>query len=261
MDLLFEDSRLDSLDLTFLNYSYTRKKIKGKRFYNIIKDDNTKVLAPSVTSVLGSINKEGLQKWRERIGEKRADNIARNAADRGIIMHKLIEIYLNTSIQLNTDNRLEQTFSKLNRDEEIKDLKPRDYVVGTILFYKLLENNILDYVEKAVLQEVPLYYKAKKILFAGTVDFVGIVEKKLKVVDFKTALKYKQYIDKYEKQISAYTIAFEFLTGVKIDGAEIWISNEKTQEKPQRLQYNRQQLDNLFKDFVNDYNLFLETLK
>jgi hypothetical protein len=65
------------------------KKVDGFRFYDI--DGKA---YPSVTTVLGIRSKEGLQKWRDSIGEKVANWEMNRAARRGKATHLLVEQYL-----------------------------------------------------------------------------------------------------------------------------------------------------------------------
>jgi len=94
---------------------------------------------PSVTTVLSSLNKEGIMKWRKRVGEKEANKITTRAANRGTKVHNLCE--------------------KLLRNEKI-DLS-KEMPISTLLFGQLkpfLEQNI----DEVFCIEIPLYsYKLK----------------------------------------------------------------------------------------------------
>ena len=50
---------------------------------------------PSVTTVLSNYKKDGIIKWRKRVGEKEANKISTKASRRGTKVHKLCEDYLN----------------------------------------------------------------------------------------------------------------------------------------------------------------------
>ena len=65
-------------------------KVNGQRYYKVEND-----LFPSVTTILSIQNNEGLQKWRERMGEEVANFESRRAANRGNDFHKICETYLN----------------------------------------------------------------------------------------------------------------------------------------------------------------------
>ena len=49
---------------------------------------------PSITTVLGALNKDGLLAWRKKVGEEEANKISRRAATRGTAVHKLADITL-----------------------------------------------------------------------------------------------------------------------------------------------------------------------
>ena len=69
------------------------KTIDKKRFY-VTPEGNE---YPSITTVLSPRNKEGLMKWRKKVGEKVANHICHKAATRGTKVHKMCEDYLNGS--------------------------------------------------------------------------------------------------------------------------------------------------------------------
>ena len=53
----------------------------------------------SITTALGNQpgKKEGLMKWRRRVGDAEANRISRKAAGRGTAVHSIIEDYLNNT--------------------------------------------------------------------------------------------------------------------------------------------------------------------
>ena len=61
--------------------------INKKRFY--VTPDGHKY--PSITTVLSGRAKEGINAWRERVGEAVANQIMRTAAKRGTAVHELCE--------------------------------------------------------------------------------------------------------------------------------------------------------------------------
>ena len=67
--------------------------INKKRFY--VTPDGNKY--PSITTVLSGRAKEGINAWRERVGEAVANQIMRTAAKRGTAVHALCEDYLNNN--------------------------------------------------------------------------------------------------------------------------------------------------------------------
>ena len=59
--------------------------------------DSNGNLVPSVTTVLSktSNNKEGIEKWRQKVGDLEADRIMKQSTDIGTAVHEAIEKYLN----------------------------------------------------------------------------------------------------------------------------------------------------------------------
>lgn len=69
----------------------TRKTLKTGRKY-FTPEGNA---YPSITTVLGALSKDGIMKWRKRVGEEEANKISFQAASRGTSVHKLAEDYLD----------------------------------------------------------------------------------------------------------------------------------------------------------------------
>ena len=70
--------------------SLPTENIDGKRYY--ITPTGEKY--PSVTSVTGLLNRDGIKKWRKRVGEKTANKISTQAARHGTSAHQLFEDYI-----------------------------------------------------------------------------------------------------------------------------------------------------------------------
>ena len=72
----------------------TRALIDGKRHYDVGTDEKL----PSVTTILQATQsdekKASLAKWRQNVGENKAEFIKNDAAERGTIMHRIIEGHL-----------------------------------------------------------------------------------------------------------------------------------------------------------------------
>ena len=76
------------------NYKqYTRTTDRGRRVYLDGKDK-----LPSVTTILSKtkVDSDGIKAWRERVGEAEAQRIMKEAAERGSIMHEMLERYVHT---------------------------------------------------------------------------------------------------------------------------------------------------------------------
>ena len=156
---------------------------------------------PSITTVLGVLNKEGIQKWRARVGEEEANKISTQAATRGTAVHKLAEDYIDNVPDWNKGHMPNNLFS-------FNQLK-------VILDERL--NNVW-------FQEEFLY--SDKLRCAGQVDCIAEFDGQLSIVDFKTSRKPKkeEWITGYFIQASFYAAAFLERTGIPIKQGVILIT-------------------------------------
>ena len=101
---------------------------------------------PSVTTVLSIINEEKIAAWRQKVGEEKANQIGTQAANRGTLVHEIIEKYLHNE---DTSDYLPHI------QQSLKNLKP------------LLDKHIT----KVYATECPLYSDYLKL--AGTCDCIA----------------------------------------------------------------------------------------
>ena len=167
--------------------------INRKRFY--VTPDGNKY--PSITTVLSGRAKEGINAWRQRVGEAVANNIMRTAAKRGTAVHELCENYLN--------------------NEELKNQEVLPLAMFTLLKPEL------DNINNIVMQEGGLYSDEWGV--AGRVDCIAEYDGKLTVIDFKTSTKEKkeEWIENYFIQCTAYCEMFEERYGRAIDQIAVLI--------------------------------------
>lgn len=209
--------------------SIKRVVMNGFRYYQV--SDSTGIIGtfPSVTSVLGeTADKSGLDAWRDRVGHQKADQIGKDAASRGTVMHRLCEIYLNLPQSMSVKDRLEDTLSLARLDDEIDQFDNRAKIVGGMLFYNFIKSNSFDEIKRVIAQEKFLW-TSRDGGFAGTVDNVSeLISNDVAIVDFKTARKPKdeKWIEDYKHQVSAYSVAVWDRMQVKAVTCRIWISNE-----------------------------------
>jgi genome maintenance exonuclease 1 len=212
-----------------MSESIKRVVINGFRYYQV--SDSTGIIGtfPSVTSVLGETSdKSGLDAWRNRIGHQKAEQIGKDAANRGTVMHRLCEIYLNLPQSMSAKDRLEDSLSLARLDDEIDQFDNRAKIVGGMLFYNFIKSNSFDEIKRVIAQEKFLW-TARDGGFAGTVDNVSeLITDDVAIVDFKTARKPKdeKWIEDYKLQVSAYSVAVWDRMQVKAVTCRIWISNE-----------------------------------
>ena len=212
-----------------------RVVINGFRYYQVINESGIIGTFPSVTTVLGETSdKTGLNQWRDRIGHAKADQIGQDAANRGTVMHRLCELYLNLPSSLSQKDRLDETLSISRLDDEIEKFDTRAKIVGGMLFYNFIKANSFNEIHKVIAQEKFLW-TSRDGGYAGTVDNVSeLITGDIGVVDFKTAKKPKdeKWIEDYKHQVAAYSVAIWDRLNIKSTTCKIWISNEVT-DKPQ----------------------------
>ena len=161
---------------------------------------------PSVTTILSATKSEEskakLAAWRQREGEKKADQIRDDAAARGTIMHRILEGFV--------------------KGEGHIDLTDLGQEAG------VMAQNIIDKGHFSPLTEVwglemPLWYPG---LYAGASDVAGIYEGRESIIDFKQSNKYKkrEWIDDYFIQCAAYAMAHNYVYGTEINSGVILIS-------------------------------------
>ena len=194
------------------------KNINRKRFY-----DTPTGFYPSITTVLGvrKEKKEGLAKWRERVGNDVANHIMRTAAGRGTAVHHMCEDFLNNKEVIKEDQKFLPwcLFSQL---------KPT------------LEKSI----NNIYAQECGLW--SEKYRVAGRVDCIAEWNGVPSIIDFKTSRSERKddYNFEYYMQASAYAEMFEERTGIEINQIVILVVTE----------------DGLVQEFVREKHDYLEPL-
>ena len=180
----------------------TAIKYKGMRFY----EGPNGLKYPSITTVIGKqrSKSEGLQRWREKIGNEAANLISRKAANRGTAFHYICEDYLN--------------------NKDIQDHKGKNFLSWCM--FGELKSSIDDAITKVVLQEQAMY--TEEFTVAGRCDLIGEYNGELAVIDFKTTTteKKEEWIDDYFVQASAYAKMFEEHTQVPIEKVVIMMVAE-----------------------------------
>lgn len=237
--------------VTDIQEQIKRVEIQGKRHYQVSQGGIILGTFPSVTSVLGETSdKSGLDKWRQSVGEAEADRISKLSMNRGTVMHRLIELY--KPLTGSKDEKLESIKWHLRNDREIKSFDEQ-YILQGFEFFMKFYNNSTDFFDRVdkVLAAEKFLWSVKGGGYAGTVDNVSLLsDRGITVIDYKNSRKPKTeaWIQDYFIQASAYTIAFWERTGIKPNGIEIWIANEK-EESPQLFSLSQTDIKFYFKQF------------
>jgi genome maintenance exonuclease 1 len=184
-------------------YNYTpldRTTIDGKRHYCL--PDGSKV--PSVTTILDKTKpqekREALANWKKAVGEKRAQEITTEAANRGTRMHAYLEHYV--------------------LQEDMKPLPSNPYAHPSWFMAAEIILKGLQHIDEYWGVEVPLYYSG---LYAGTTDLIGTWKGRPAIVDFKQTNKPKkrEWIEDYFLQLAAYAAAHNEMHGTNIQDGVI----------------------------------------
>jgi genome maintenance exonuclease 1 len=207
-------------------YNYaplSRTTIEGKRHYCL--PDGKKV--PSVTTILDKTKpaeaREALANWKKAVGEKRAQEITTEAANRGTRMHAYLEHFV--------------------LQEDMKPLPGNPFAhpswfMAAEVILQGLQPNVTEFWGT----EVPVYYSG---LYAGTTDCLGLWKGKPAIMDFKQSNKVKkrEYISDYFIQLAAYAAAHndthgtDINTGVILMAVQPKLLEDGSYSKPQYLEF------------------------
>jgi len=175
--------------------------VNGKRHY-----DTPSGIFVSITTLLSSQIPEGIQKWREAVGDDVADYVMRIAASRGSKVHDIIESYLS--------------------NKQLDNLTQNYGVLAEGLFNIMIP--ALDRIDKIRVLEQALYSDSLGV--AGRADCIAEFDGKLSTIDFKTASKKRDEVNvNYLLQATFYSLAWEERTGQKIDQIVIITGTEDGQ--------------------------------
>lgn len=232
--------------------------ISKKRHY-FIPGQNRPVFLPSVTTIIGTMSdKSGIEEWRKKVGEAKADQISKFSANRGTMMHTHIENYLSLDFSIDKKTRLLESLKKTAEDGIAQGFSKEEMAVGRKLFYNFYLNNTFDRIRRVILQEGMLW-SMNGGGYAGRTDNIYEDYDLLHVVsDFKTSKKPKkeEWIDGYKCQGAAYFVAYAELYGVLPHRCEIWISNEED-STPQIFTIHKPEVKKwyaIFMDMVKSYH-------
>ena len=160
--------------------------------------DSNQNPVPSVTTVLSgtSKSKDGLIKWRNRVGEEEAERIIKQSTDIGTAVHEAIENYLNGDSWDNFEETHDQLLAR-----KISEKFVNHGLNGITEIWGLEVGLLLDN------------------LYAGTADCVGLYQDIPTLIDFKTAKKIKkrEWIEDYFLQGCAYANAHNVMFGTNIE--------------------------------------------
>ena len=179
---------------------------------------------PSITSVLSILSKEGIMKWRERVGEEEANKISSLAIRKGNKVHELLEMYVNNKYRPMSQGAFTGS-------------DPLPHIME--IFYRIqpiIDQNL-----------------SKHLKVAGTVDCVGVWNGKNSIIDWKTSNKYKrkEWVSNYFMQCAGYAIMWEELTSMPITQLVVCIAGD---QGPQIFIEHRDNWDKELIETIDKYN-------
>ena len=172
----------------------------GRRLYDV----NSEKL-PSVTTILNATKTDeqraSLERWRNKVGRKEAENISKEATKRGGAMHSLIEQFI---------------LGKLNLDLLGDNSKERQ------MADQIIEHGLRNYLSEAWGVEATLYYPGK---YAGACDLVGVWDNYETIIDFKQSNQPRkdEWNHDYYLQLGAYSLAHNTVYGTNINQGVILV--------------------------------------
>ena len=182
---------------------FKRTSVDGKRLYQNPWGDPV----PSVTTILSATQpaekRQALANWRKRVGTEEAQRITITAANRGTVMHNILERWaLGEYETYNPGNNIVQQQAKA--------------------MAQVVVDNIENDVDEIWGTEVNLVAKE---LYAGTTDLVGVYKGEATIMDFKQTNKPKkrEWIDDYFLQGAAYANAHNEMYGTDISRIAIFM--------------------------------------
>jgi genome maintenance exonuclease 1 len=178
------------------------KNIDGKRHY--VTPDGNKYI--SITALLSELSREGISRWRARVGAEEANRISTKASRQGTAVHSLCESYIK------------------NEEEFLEGKMP--HLVE--MFDSILP--LLDRIDNVHVTEGALY--SETLGLAGRTDLIAEFDNQLAVIDYKTSRKIKTWemCHSYFMQGAFYAMAYEERTGIPINNIVIIMAVEN--EKP-----------------------------
>jgi genome maintenance exonuclease 1 len=175
----------------------TTENIDGKRHY--VTPNGSYI---SITTLLANLSKDGIQKWRNRVGATEANRISTKASRQGNAIHALCEKYIK-----NEEGFLTESMPHLVE-----------------MFESILP--LLDRVDNVHVTEGAMY--SDELGLAGRTDLIAEFDGKLAIIDYKTSRRIKTWemCASYFMQGAFYAHAYEERTGIPINNIVIIMAVE-----------------------------------
>lgn len=227
------------------NVSINRKQYPWGRAYIVEEEGKDPLILPSVTTILKLVKIEKYEKMRDEIGEEKMVKIMNDAAERGNVMHRMLELFI---LEWDREKNVERALKKAQIyaiEESRKDGGKNSKIVdkGRNLFWNFYHDKFWENIYNVVDNEIFLFTTFRGG-WAGASDFVyRDINKDLIVDDFKSATfaKDEEEILSYKLQISAY----------------MFMCSEKYREIPKfgRIRISNENSNDLQTFTVHDYEM------
>ena len=173
------------------------ENIDGKRHY--VTPNGSYI---SITTLLSNLSKDGIQKWRARVGAEEANRISTKASRQGNAIHALCEKYIK-----NEEGFLTESMPHLVE-----------------MFESILP--LLDRVDNVHVTEGAMY--SDELGLAGRTDLIAEFDGQLAIIDYKTSRRIKTWsmCHSYFMQGAFYAHAYEERTGIPINNIVIIMAVE-----------------------------------
>jgi len=176
----------------------TTENIDGKRHYVVPNGDKY----ISITTLLSELSREGISRWRKRVGATEANRISTKASRQGTAVHALCEQYIK-----NEEDFLTESMPHLV--EMFESIQP-----------------LLDRIDNVHVTEGALY--SDDLQLAGRTDLIAEFDGQLAIIDYKTSRRIKTWemCASYFMQGAFYAHAYEERTGIPINNIVIIMAVE-----------------------------------
>lgn len=172
--------------------------VTRKRHYQTPLGENL----PSVTTILDSTkDKTHLFEWRKRVGEKKANQITKEASGVGTAMHTNIEKFIK-KVQRQPGNN----------PVHVQANKMADVII----------ENAFTNIDEIWAIEQSLYFPG---LYSGTTDLIAIYKGNPSICDYKQSNKPKkeEWIEDYKLQLMAYMMSHNEVYGTDIKEGHVFM--------------------------------------
>jgi hypothetical protein len=217
------------------SYDIRREPYPWGRAYIVEGLEKDPIILPSVTTVLQLVVNEKYEKLREKFGEKRWKKIMSDAAERGNILHQMLETFLlewekNGDIEKSLNRAQIFALDEIRNGKEGYTSNQYKKIVerGRSLFWNFYHNKFWEEISEVLHNEIFLFTTFKGG-WAGTADFVYMdKDNNLIVEDFKssTSPKEEEDIFSYKLQIAAYMFMCAEKYGYVPKKGKIKVANE-----------------------------------